>query len=285
MEEKNEVELPAGEKGDDVHMRQNQSAKLPIDNIAAAPEVHRVSIKIPPFWNERPEVWFFQVEAQFSIAGITSEETKFNYLVAQLEPKYVDSVWDIVTGTSKKKYTDAKERLLALFQDSEANRLKKLVTGIEMGDMKPSLFLQKLRTVATKDISENLLKTLWLEKLPDSMKNIILVSDAELSKLAEMADKIADMNPQRSICAATAPNLELMDRIAMLEQQIATLTVQHRHRRAERQPSRSRSRSRSRRRFNPKGSYCFYHFKFGDKCYPEKCKQPCSYKTSENLTA
>lgn len=258
---------------------------VPNTSVSAAPEVSRVSVKIPPFWIERPEVWFFQVEAQFKISGITCEDTKFNYLVAQLEPKYVDSIWDIVTGTSKGKYADAKKRLLALFQDSEANRLKKLVTGIEMGDMKPSQFLQKLRTVATKDVSENLLKTLWLEKLPDSMKNIILVSDAELSKLAEMADKIADMNPQRSICAAAAPNPDLMERIAMLEQQIATLTVQQRHRSAERQPNRHRSRSSSRRRFNPKGSLCFYHYKFGENCFPEKCKQPCSWKSSENQTA
>ncbi|GFW42070.1 hypothetical protein TNCV_1905281 [Trichonephila clavipes] len=30
----------------------------------------------------------------------------------------------------------------------------------------------------------------------------------------------------------------------------------------------SRSRSKSRRRYNPQGTYCFYHFRFGKKCLP-----------------
>ncbi|GFU90580.1 transposon Ty3-G Gag-Pol polyprotein [Trichonephila clavipes] len=40
---------------------------------------------------------------------------------------------------------------------------------------------------------------------------------------------------------------------------------------------RSRSRSKSRRRYNPQGRYCFYHFRFGKKCLPGKCVQPCSF--------
>ncbi|GFQ70703.1 hypothetical protein TNCT_479841 [Trichonephila clavata] len=46
-------------------------------------EANKVSVEIPPFWEEKPEIWFFQVEAQFSIANINQEENKFNYLVAQ----------------------------------------------------------------------------------------------------------------------------------------------------------------------------------------------------------
>ena len=69
-------------------------------------EVHKVSVKIPPFWVNRPEIWFYQVEAQFKISGIVSEETKFNYLVSQLEPKYVENIWDIVKKNSDIKYSE-----------------------------------------------------------------------------------------------------------------------------------------------------------------------------------
>ncbi|GFV58404.1 transposon Ty3-G Gag-Pol polyprotein [Trichonephila clavipes] len=62
--------------------------------------------------------------------------------------------------------------------------------------MKPSQLLQKLKTVATSNISENLIKTLWLEKLPEPIKNILVVSDENLGKLAVMADKISDMTPR-----------------------------------------------------------------------------------------
>ncbi|GFS89866.1 peptidase A2 domain-containing protein [Trichonephila clavipes] len=133
------------------------------------------------------------------ISRISLEETKFHYLVSQLEPKYVENIWDIVNSKSDTKYTDSKNRLLSLFKESENLRIKRLLTGIELGDMKPSQLLQKLKTVATSDISDNLIKTLWLEKLPESIKNILVVSDENLSKLAVMADKISDMTPRTEI--------------------------------------------------------------------------------------
>ncbi|GFX70141.1 hypothetical protein TNCV_4615791 [Trichonephila clavipes] len=76
--------------------------------------------------------------------------------------------------------------------------------------MKPSQLLQKLKTVATSDISDNLIKTLWLEKLPESIKNILVVSDENLSKLAVMADKISDMTPRTEIFA-TGKSLDCED--------------------------------------------------------------------------
>ncbi|GFR29139.1 peptidase A2 domain-containing protein [Trichonephila clavata] len=118
------------------------------------------SIKIPPFWIDRPEIWFYQVEAQFQISRISLEKIKFKYLVSQLEPKYVENIWDIVNSKSDTKYTDSKNRLLSLYKESRNLRIKGLLTGIELGDMKPSQLLQKLKTVATSDISENLIKIL-----------------------------------------------------------------------------------------------------------------------------
>lgn len=55
---------------------------VPTSNIET--EVNTVSIKIPPFWAEKPEILFNQVEAQHSISNIISEKTKFNYLDGQL---------------------------------------------------------------------------------------------------------------------------------------------------------------------------------------------------------
>ena len=251
-------------------------------------ETHKVSVKFPPFWIEKAEIWFYQIEAQFKISGITTEETKFNYLVSQLEPKFVENIWDIVSDSSDNKYSAAKERLLNTFKESENKRIKRLVTGIELGDMKPSQLLQKMRSLATDDISDKVIKTLWLDKLPDSIKNILIVSEEALTQLAVMADKIAEMNPKLQLYSASSNTNsfeEVLTKISNLEQQIEKLNFsrQSRPRNQNFSQNRSGSRSRSRKRFDPKGKFCFYHFRFGAKCFPEKCTPPCSWKVPENF--
>ena len=51
---------------------------------------------------------------QFKINGIVSEEAKFNYLVSQLEPKYVEDIWDMVTSNSATKYLESKTMLMLI---------------------------------------------------------------------------------------------------------------------------------------------------------------------------
>ncbi|GFQ67579.1 transposon Ty3-G Gag-Pol polyprotein [Trichonephila clavata] len=87
-------------------------------------EANKVSVKILPFWEEKPEIWFFQVEAQFSIANINQEETKFNFIVAQLDSKFIENIWDIIQSNEKNKYSCAKSRLLSTFKESEEKSIK-----------------------------------------------------------------------------------------------------------------------------------------------------------------
>ncbi|GFW91745.1 hypothetical protein TNCV_4501641 [Trichonephila clavipes] len=207
-------------------------------------EASGVSIKIPPFWFDKPEIWFYQVEAQFRICRITSEETMFSHLVAQLEPRVLEDIWDIVKDSNPNKYTATKERLLKIFVESENKKMKRFLTGIELGDMLPSQLLRKMRALAGTDVSEKALRTLWLDKMPDSVKCIVIVSEEHLDKIAAMADKIVEMAPRAVDIAAVQDSAgvdQLMAKIATLEGQIASLKLQrkvrssspHHHQRVE----------------------------------------------------
>lgn len=253
-------------------------------------DVCGVSIKIPQFWVEKPEMWFFQVEAQFNICNISAEQTKFNYLVAQLEPRFIENIWDIIKDENEKmKYSAAKERLLKTFTESENKKIKRLLSGLDLGDMPPSQLLRQMRSLGgTDDISEKVLRTLWLEKMPDSVKNILVVSDESLDKLATMADKIVEMNPRTvevAVATKQTPGCidELISKISALELQIAAMQGQRNSRGSSRDYSnRNRNRSKSRRRYDPNGKYCFFHYKYGKKCLPEKCVPPCTFNDSGN---
>ncbi|UYV80878.1 hypothetical protein LAZ67_19002069 [Cordylochernes scorpioides] len=163
-------------------------------NYSIAQMVFGKTIRLP----DRPEIWFYQVEAQFSINGISQEMTKFNYLVAQLEPHLVENLWDIIQDPQNKtKYSSAKDRLITIFKESEEKKLRRLLTGLELGDLKPSQLLRKMKILKSKeDISDKVIRTLWMDKLPENIKNILVVSKEDLDSFAEMADKIQEISPQ-----------------------------------------------------------------------------------------
>ena len=52
---------------------------------ADAAAVSAVSVKLPEFWPEDPEVWFIRVEAQLRSPSVTQGQTKFDYVVASLD--------------------------------------------------------------------------------------------------------------------------------------------------------------------------------------------------------
>jgi hypothetical protein len=76
-------------------------------------EVSRVAMRLPPFWAKRPAVWFAQDEAQFFLAGVNSEKTKFFHVISQLDHRYATEVEDIITSPPERDpYTTLRTELV-----------------------------------------------------------------------------------------------------------------------------------------------------------------------------
>lgn len=65
--------------------------------------INRVSIRTPPFCNDRPALWFASLEAQFAINNISQELTKYNYAIAHLDTTCTREVEDIILDPPKDK--------------------------------------------------------------------------------------------------------------------------------------------------------------------------------------
>lgn len=265
---------------------------LPKENFSNMPETSqlaRVAVKPPAFWKANPALWFVRLESQFTLAGITSDETKFNYVISAVDSDILNSVSDIILKPPEnEKYKSLKEKLIDLHSESEASKIRTLLQGLEIGDQRPSQVLTRMRSLAGDTVGDPLLKSLWLNRLPSGTQTILAALSEDLNGLAAVADKINDLTSNSQINLVQSSNPTPDPRINHLEQQIAHLTTMVSELRTQRRP-RSRSRGNSFKRYSPRhhsksykepeNGICFYHTNFGKNA--KKCKTPCNY-TSGN---
>ncbi|GFT13170.1 retrovirus-related Pol polyprotein from transposon 297 [Nephila pilipes] len=131
------------------------------------------------------------MESQFILAGITIEITKFTHIISALQLEELDIVGDIILNPpAEKPYTTLRNRLSSQYADSEEQRLRDLISGMQLSDSKPSRLLLEIRCKAENRMTEELLKSLFLQRLTTYVQQILAISNDQLEKLAEMADGI-----------------------------------------------------------------------------------------------
>ncbi|XP_037930688.1 uncharacterized protein LOC119665533 [Teleopsis dalmanni] len=120
------------------------------------------------------------MEAQFKNDEITRDDTKFDHVVAGLEPKYLEYIVDVIRDPPKVlKYETLKKRLIYEFTESEHKRLRKLLTELELGDMKPTQLLKKMKEMAGNSMNDDVLKSLWLQRLPVGVRTIVAAVEGD----------------------------------------------------------------------------------------------------------
>ncbi|GFU75779.1 uncharacterized protein TNCV_1652391 [Trichonephila clavipes] len=125
-------------------------------------------------------------------------------------------------------------------------------------------------------------ETLWLQRLPANLQQVLSVCKAPLDELTQIADKVhevsgSDLTVARIETKSNQIELDVLKaEIADLKNMVKKLTV------SAYSPNRNGYRSRSltsSRGFDKNKArskrLCWYHFHFGDKA--SKCKKPCAH--------
>ncbi|XP_049272387.1 uncharacterized protein LOC125758763 [Rhipicephalus sanguineus] len=63
-------------------------------------DVSAVQLRLPSFWPQDPQVWFHQVEAQFSLYRIASETTRYYHVASVLPPDVASELSDVLSNPS-----------------------------------------------------------------------------------------------------------------------------------------------------------------------------------------
>ncbi|GFW46771.1 hypothetical protein TNCV_2981271 [Trichonephila clavipes] len=261
-------------------------------------EVARIALRLPPFWKSNVRLlWIAQCDHAFTFSGISSDDTKYSALVANLDAETLSYVSDIVLSPpNSDKYHTLSQRLITQFSDSETQKIKKLLTDLQLGDEKPSHLLRKMKELSNGQLQDDFLQSLWLQRMPPHIQTVLSASSESLDKLAIIADKVSEVvGASSTICAATTvpppsqssscsaqPTMDSLARqIQELSLQVSELTRERnssRHQRYSSDRRRSHSRSRS---VNRGSGICYYHGRYKEQA--RKCVSPCAFAQKNDL--
>ncbi|XP_023713904.1 uncharacterized protein LOC111867913, partial [Cryptotermes secundus] len=192
-------------------------------------ETPTIAVRLPPFWADRPAGWFAQAEAQFTLAGISSEQKKFRYVNSQLDQRYASEVEDIITSPSERgPYTLLKTELVRRLSPSPEQRIRQLLTVEEIGDRKSSHFLRYLKSLAP-EVSDNVIRSVWTSRLPRNVQSFLAgQNENNLEAAALCADRISEVEVWPALASVNEPTDigALRQEIAELSRQVAALRTE-----------------------------------------------------------
>ena len=213
-----------------------------------------VSVKLPPFWPDKTDIWFAQAEAQFTIKNITTEKTKYAYVVSVLDSDTATQVLDIIRAPpAEEPYKALKNRLTKAYAISDRERASKLLDMNGLGDKTPSQCLTTMLNLVPDAEAQDpgfLFREIFLRQLPNDVQTQLAqstrtgTSTTELRALALEADKyFSSIGSRISTISRMAESADDFDVNAVSNRQ-----------------------------------FCYYHSKFGDKA--TKCRSPCQFKST-----
>ena len=162
-------------------------------------EVMSVALKLPLFYEDRPEMWFYFAESQFRLRKITEDQTQFDHIWQSLSTAQASRVESLMMNPPKSDKVGAlKKKLLTIFGRTQYEKDNDLLSHGPLGDMTVLEFVGKIESL-NKDPA-TFLHAFLLNKLPSDVRSMLANTEfASMTELALAADKIIKAQKTKSI--------------------------------------------------------------------------------------
>ncbi|XP_015124377.1 uncharacterized protein LOC107046298 [Diachasma alloeum] len=206
--------------------------ELPTHNaFLAAAAVMQPKLVARPFNPDKPQLWFAQLETQFTDLGIVTEIDKYNKTVPLIDTVYAAEVEDLIIARPvNTPFQTLKNELIRCFTTPRSMNLLRLLDNENLGDRTPSKHLRHLKALVP-GIDEEVLKTRWLSHLPEQTRATLAAQDdASLENLAKLADRVHEVFQPHQTAAISASssnvvNSALRDELESLKATVAAMQL------------------------------------------------------------
>lgn len=154
-----------------------------------------VRLPMPKIVRDNIELWFLQLEHWFTVSRIASDSVRFSTVVSALDANLLQQIYEVVRNppaAPASKYDAIRNAVIRNFSESEQRRAQQFVSGLQLGDKKPSHLLNELRRIGGEAQDEKLLKVLWMNRLPIQVQTCLAAVTQPLTALAELADSVME---------------------------------------------------------------------------------------------
>lgn len=163
-----------------------------------------------------------QLESWLDINKINNDHERFLLLKMSIEPETYKQVSLALTSKQPgKEYENLKKAIIKAFTDSEAKQIQSLLSGLKLGDRRPSQLLAEMCSLY-KGPTDKIFEDLFLSRIPGSVRGILVSmrnkdeTHKPIETIAQWADAIIEQtNASTNINAITEVN-----QISILENKI-----------------------------------------------------------------
>ncbi len=255
--------------------------------------------KPPAFIPQDPNLWYFLINNFFKANNITDLSQRLCAITSELDSNALLQTAAILTSEifdEETKLKKLKDRICSLYTESDDKKLDRVLEDLTLGDRKPSWLLREIRRLTGGRLPEDVVRRVWVKRLPMNVQTVVAVNFGDLDTLAEIADRVNDIQcdksgprvfelhgkrerekePPNDLSDIKTLLTELCGRVKKLE----TSNSSNSRSRSRSPGFRDRSHSRtpgSRQNVLNNEGICWYHETYGEAAH--RCRPNCEYQT------